>query len=51
MCQEKSTKVLSERMMELMEVKVDEKQREFRKGNGCVDQYLAIQMITEKYLG
>ncbi len=51
MCQEKSMKVLCERMMEVMEVKVDEEQRGFMKGNGCVDQILAIQMITEKYLG
>ncbi len=41
-------RVLSERMME---VKVDEEQGGFRKGNGCVDQILTIQIIAEKYLG
>ena len=39
------------RSMEVTKGKVSEKQGEFRKGKGCVDQIFAIKSIIEESLG
>ena len=44
-------KILIEKLMEVTEEKVSEKQGWFRKRKGCVDQILPIKMIVEEYLG
>lgn len=43
--------VLNERLMQVKDEKVTDKQGGFRKGKECVDQIFAIKMIVEEYLG
>ncbi len=44
-------RILTERLMEVMEGNVSEEQGGFRKGRGCVDQIFAMKMLVEEYLG
>lgn len=46
-------RVLTERLMEVMEGKVSEEPGAFRKGKGCMSKLklFAIKMVVKKYLG
>ena len=44
-------RVLIERLIEVIEVKICEEQGGLRKGKGCVDQIFAIKIMLEEYLG
>ncbi len=44
-------RILTERLMQITEKKVNDEQRGFRKGKSCVDQIFAIKMLVEEYLG
>ncbi len=44
-------RILTERLMEVTEGKVSEKQGGFRKGRGCIDQIFAMKRLVEEYLG
>ena len=43
--------VLTERLMEVTEVKVSEEHGGLKKGKGCVDQIFAVKVMIEEYLG
>lgn len=40
--------VLTERLMDIMEGKVSEEHRGFKKGKGCVDHIIMINMVVEE---
>ena len=42
-------RILTERMMEGTERKVNKEQVRFREGRGCVNQIFAIKIIVEEY--
>ncbi len=44
-------RILTERLMQVTEIKVSDEQGGFRKGKSCVDQIFAIKMLIEAYLG
>ncbi len=44
-------RILTERLMEVTEGKVDEVQGVFSKGRGCVDQIFAMKRLVDEYLG
>ncbi len=43
-------KVITERVQQLTEEKINEEQGGFRKGRGCVDKKFSFRMVVEKYL-
>ena len=48
---EKCMEVLTERLMEVTEGKINKEQGGFRKGKGCIGQIFAVKMMVEEYLG
>ncbi len=44
-------RILTERLMEVTERKVNEEQGGFMKGRGCIDQIFAMKRLVEEYLG
>ncbi len=44
-------RILTERLMQVTEKKVNDEQHGFRKGKSCADKIFAVRMLVEEYLG